>query len=103
MSMSQQQARTAVNTSAFIVGGIWAYRRLIEGNASPPGHFLTGFLFVYVSLAIVANTAPPVGGMLAWLVAAGDLLTNGTGLVSDLNQGLKTQAATAAPTTGKGG
>lgn len=99
MSMSTESARSAVNTSAFIVAAVWAYRRLTEGNASPPGHFLTGFLFVYVSLAIIAQTAPPIAGGFAWLIAAGDLLTNGQGLVNDLNKGLKTQATV----TSKGG
>jgi hypothetical protein len=104
--MTRESAKTAVNTSAFIVATIWAYRKLTEGNTSPTGHFLTGFFFVYISLAILADSAPPVGGMLAWLVAAGDLLTNGQGLVTDLNKGLQTEATAAAPTTpstGKGG
>lgn len=105
MSMSKESARTAVNTSAFIVFSVWAYRRLTEGNASPPGHFLTGFVVVYLTLAITASAAPPLGGMFAWLVAGGDLLTNGQGLVNDLNKGLNRTAAATAPATtpAKGG
>lgn len=99
MSMSKQSAQNAVATSAFVVFGVWAYRKLTEGNASPPGEFLTGFFVVYLSLAVVAQAAPPLGGMFAWLVAAGDLLTNGQGLVNDLNKGLKRTAAATAPAT----
>jgi hypothetical protein len=100
MSMSAQSAKTAVTTSAFIVGSIWAYRRLTEGTTASSGHFLTGFLFVYITLAILADAAPPLGGGLAWLIATGDLLTNGQGLVNDLNKGLQT---TTTANTGKGG
>jgi len=97
MSMSKESAKTAVQTSAFIVVSIWAYRRLSESDASPPGHFLTGFFFTYITLAILAEAAPPVGGMFAWLVAAGDVLTNGKGLVDDLNKSLKKTSTYTKP------
>jgi hypothetical protein len=49
-----------------------------------------------VTLSILAQGAPELGGMLAVLVATGDLLANGKPLVADLNTGLKTTRTTTA-------
>lgn len=101
--MSKDSAQSAVSISAFVVAAIFAYRKLTETSTSTPapsvGHFVLGFGFTYVILSILADGAPELGGMLAVLVATGDLLTNGKPLVADLNTGLKnTQTTTAAKT-----
>ncbi|HET7047874.1 MAG TPA: hypothetical protein VFI54_06340 [Solirubrobacteraceae bacterium] len=87
--MNQDQAQTAVSVSAFVVAAIWAYRKLTEGPtgaSSVPnaGHFIVGYGFTFVSLALMAQAAPAFGGMFAILVATGDTLANGQALVSDL-------------------
>lgn len=100
--MTADSAKTAVTMSAVVVGGVYAYRKLATPNAkaSPTSHFVLGFMVVYVGLAMVAEVAPDVGGMFAWLIAVGDLLVNGTQITKDINTGLKTTAAaTGTPTT----
>jgi hypothetical protein len=98
--MNTQQAQSAVSLSAFVVAVIFAYRKLVEPAASTKkapstGHFVIGFGFTYITLSIFAEAAPAFGGMMAILVAAGDLLVNGTQLVADVNDGLtRTKAAT---------
>lgn len=87
MSMNESQAQTAVSISALIVAGTYGYRRLVEpqkGTAPPTAHFVIGFGFTYIVLAVIAEAAPPVGGMFAILIAVGDFLANGASLLSDL-------------------
>ena len=101
--MSPEQAQSAVSLSAFVVAVIFAYRKLIEqgGASSNPvpstGHFVIGFGFTFVILSLFAQGAPTLGGMMAILVATGDLLVNGQPLAQDLSGALKaTQGATAS-------
>lgn len=101
--MSKNSAQAAVSVSAFVVAAIFAYRKLTETSSSTPapsvGHFVLGFGFTYVTLAILAEAAPELGGMFAVLVATGDLLANGKPLIADVNAGLKrTQTATTTST-----
>jgi len=103
MSMSASQAHTAVATSAIVVFGLYAYRKMLAGiGAGQPvastGQFVTGFFFLYLTLSVMAEAAPALGGMFAWLVMAGDLLANGQPLVKDLNHGLGQTAKTTTPT-----
>lgn len=95
--MNVDQAQNAVSLSAFVVGGIFAYRKLIEGSTSSKSpntaHFVIGFGFVYVLLSIFAQAAPEIGGMLAILVATGDVLVNGQPLLADLTNALKQTSA----------
>ena len=102
--MSTDQAQSAVSLSAFVVAAIFAYRKLIEqgGASSNPvpstGHFVIGFGFTFVILSLFAQGAPTFGGMMAILVATGDLLVNGQPLANDLTAALKaTQSATVGP------
>jgi hypothetical protein len=91
--MNESQAQTAVSVSAVLVAGMYAYRKLTESkSSSSTGHFVIGYAFTFLTLAVIAQAAPAVGGTLAVLVATGDLLTNGTALFKDLNGAL---AATA--------
>lgn len=98
--MTSHQAHSAVTTSAMIVAGIFIYRHFNEttgqAQSASTDQFLLGFMVVYIVLSALAEAAPAVGGMLAYLIALGDLLTNGQALVKDLNQGL---GETAAATT----
>ena len=99
--MSTEQAQSAVTLSAFLVAAVFAYRKLIEKTASSStvpatGHFVIGFGFTYVLLSLFAQGAPTFGGMMAILVATGDLLVNGQPLAADITAALKaTQSATA--------
>lgn len=100
--MNGQQAQSAVTLSAFVVASVFAYRKLTagsSGSAPNTGHFVIGFGFTYITLSIIAQAAPELGGMFAVLVAVGDLLANGTALIGDLQTGLKTTAAATTPTT----
>lgn len=103
--MTKDQAETAVAGSALIVGGIYAYRKLVEGadvattpkpkggkatdligygTPPPVGQFITGWGFVFLLLALVAQASPNLGGSFAILVATGDVLGNGIALTDDL-------------------
>jgi len=93
--MSVDQAQSAVSLSAFVVASIFAYRKMTEtttGHAPNTSHFIIGFGFVYIVLALIAQGAPELGGMLAILVATGDVLANGQPLIKDLNAALKRTA-----------
>jgi Na+/phosphate symporter len=90
--MTSEQAQSAVTLSAFLVAAIFAYRKLTEApNVSivpQTGHFVIGFGFTFVTLSLLAQAAPQLGGMMAVLVATGDLLANGLPLIKDLQSGL---------------
>jgi hypothetical protein len=98
--MDVDQAQSAVTLSAFVVAGVYGYRKLIEpttgqGTVSPTSHFVIGWGFVYITLSLIAQGAPELGGMLAILVMVGDLLAQGTSLTKDLTGALKaTKTAT---------
>lgn len=108
--MTKDQAETAIAGSALIVGGIYAYRKLVEGadvaatpkpkggkatdligygTPPPVGQFITGWGFVFLLLALVAQASPNLGGSFAILVATGDVLGNGLALTDDLQGRLK--------------
>jgi ABC-type uncharacterized transport system permease subunit len=96
--MSGDQASSAVTLSAFVVAGIYGYRKLVETNhtSAPTAHFVIGFGFTFIILALIAQGAPALGGMLAILIATGDLLINGIALTKDLSGALNaTKAATS--------
>ena len=109
--MTRGQAEQAVVISALVVGGVWAWRKLIEPATSQAGkaagsnsqllkvigaeptpantaEFAVGFGFTYMTLSIGATIAPDVAGYLAVLVAVGDLLINGASVFADINQQL---------------
>ena len=101
--MSTDQAQSAVSLSAFVVAAVFGYRKLVEqgiqGGSGVPttGHFIIGFGFTYVLLSLVAQGAPALGGMMAILVATGDILANGKPLVDDVTKALNaTRTATSS-------
>jgi hypothetical protein len=99
--MTESQAQTAVTGSALVVALIFAYRKLVEPAASASGsstrtaapntgHFVIGFGFTYLTLAILAQAAPQLGGMGAILVATADVITNGQAVLKDFSGQLGT-------------
>jgi len=97
--MNREDAQSAVTLSALAVGLMFAYRKAMEqGSGSSPStsHFVIGFGFAFFVISIVAEAAPELGGMLALLVATGDLLINGQSVFKDLNSQLAKTATKPA-------
>jgi hypothetical protein len=98
--------------SALLVGGIWAYRRLVEPTASltaasasdlasnqgwsarqlagleaapaAAAQFVPAFAFVYITLALIGMADADTARSFAVLIAVGDVLTNGSALFGDI-------------------
>lgn len=108
--MTNDQAQSAIVTSAVLVGAIYMYRRMVDpapvtdaphtpsetlrqlagtGPTAPLGRFITGWGFTYLTLAAVAEPAPDVAGGLAWLVLLGTILGNGRELSRTLQHQLR--------------
>jgi hypothetical protein len=108
--MTNEQAQSAIVTSAVLVGAIYMYRRMVEpdqaqdapkdprrairqlagiGPTAPLGRFITGWGFTYLVLAAIEGPAPDIAGMLAWLILLGCLLGNGRELARTLDTQLK--------------
>ena len=97
--MTTDGAQSTVTGSALVVGGVYAYRKLVESSGSAPAapvsHFVIGFGFVFLTVSVIAQAAPSLGAMLAILIAVGDVVASGTDLASKLSGTLKaTQTAT---------
>jgi hypothetical protein len=103
--MTDQQAERWIVTSALIVAGIYAYRRLIEQPASPPvklkqiagvgqlpplGAWATAWGFTYLVIAVIATAAPELAAAFAILIATGELLTNSGSIFADVGKQEKT-------------
>lgn len=98
--MDSQAAERWVTTSALIVAGIYAYRRLTEptstpvtakqlaGSGPPPplGTFATAWGFTFLVIAIMAEAAPGLGGAFAILIATADTLTNAQSVLADVTR-----------------
>jgi hypothetical protein len=92
--VTDETAERWIVASAMVVAGVWGYRRLREGTASPSslknvvgvgapaplGQFAVAWGTVYLTLAVVALGAPELAGAFAILIMAGDLLTNSKGI-----------------------
>lgn len=98
--MTTDQAHTAVSTSALIVGGIYLYRHLIEGEngnrkpgkgtaivtgGNPPSvaEFVIAWGLIFLILSVTAEALPDLGGWFAILVAVGAVLNNGQSVLND--------------------
>jgi hypothetical protein len=108
--MSPEAAQEAVSTSAFIVAGVYFYRKFTEngstnqasqlnsktavkqlagvGGVPPMSHFLVGWGAAFIVLSLLAQVAPTFGGSLAILLATADLLTNGIQITRDITTAL---------------
>ena len=98
--MTSEQAQDAVSLSAFVVASIFAYRKLTSSTSSSApntSHFVIGFGFTFIILSLLAQAAPELGGMLAVLVATGDMLANGNALLGDVQTSLKQTATATKP------
>jgi hypothetical protein len=115
------RAQKWILTSAIITGVIYMFRRLVyeggtvkqaataarvagHGNPPPPlSQWATAWIGGYLLLAVLAVGAPEIAGSFAILALAGDLLTNGIGIVADLAQlegkGIGTPISPAAAAT----
>ena len=99
-----------------MVALVYGYRRVTEtaqtgtlkniiglGNPVPLGQWATAWGVTYLILSILASATPPVGGSMAILVMAGDLLTNmgnaSGGLAADIAKQQQQPAAVSASTS----
>lgn len=113
--MNASQAETAVTGSALVVGGIYIYRRLSEGDAVvtpskglrlrqaigagpplPTGTFVVAWGFTFLVIALMAQASPKLGGWFAMLVGAGAVLGNGLDITKDVNTQLQLDSAPGA-------
>lgn len=121
--MTQQQAETAVTTSALICGGMYVYRKLTEhitrspsshpkitakgtaagvlgvGELLPAGTWLTGAGVTFIGLSILTSINANLGGSMAILVATGAILGNGQAVIKDVSQGIEKPQAKQAKQT----
>lgn len=97
--MTSQSAERWVTTSALVVAGVYAYRRMIEpaqpgtlsnvagvGNPVPLGQFATAWGFTFLIVAVMTQASPELGGGFAILIATADLLTNSASLFGDVGK-----------------
>lgn len=125
--MDQGKAETAIVTSAVIVAGTYAYRKMTEhvtgqksapvtrgpkhvaegiigtGELLPVGTWVTGFGVTYIVISILAAMSPSVGGMSAILVAVGCELGNVQALTKDLHNATHKQATETPSESTKAG
>jgi hypothetical protein len=116
--MSRSTAERWVTISAVLVIGIYAYRRLTEqpatpvkakqlagvGPPAPLGTFATAWGFTFMTVAIMAEAAPGLGGAFAILIATADFLTNTSSVLADvtkLEHSGAQQAASGTAATGQ--
>ena len=122
--MTKEGAHTAILTSALIVGGTYAVRKLIEPAATVARHppknlvegvlqvsgaepapanvaqFATGFGFTYMTLAVFATFTPAFAGSMAVLIAVSNTIINGGAIFTDISQqveGSETEKPAAKP------
>jgi len=60
-----------------------------QGPVAPVSRFVVGWGFIYVTLALIAEGAPDLGGSLALLVAGGAILGNGARVSADISAQLR--------------
>lgn len=108
-TMSSDQAQTVILTSALVVGGAYAYRKLIETGGVPTSHPLpsfarwaTGYGVAFFGVSVIAAGNPALGAWFAVLVAAGTLLVQGGQLAVDVNHRLGSAPAKTANQGGAG-
>jgi hypothetical protein len=114
--MTGDQAEKTIVTSALVVAGIYAYRRMTEQPAAPPitlkqvagvgqlpplGAWATAWGFTYLVIAVVAVGAPELAAAFAILIATGDLLTNAKSIFGDVGkqEGQAPAASTSTAST----
>jgi hypothetical protein len=114
-----KSADPAIIGSALVVGGVWAYRKLVlpagstvttgfsaasvaglEAEPAAAAQFIPAFAFVYIVLALIGAAEPDAARSFAILVAVGDVLTNGTQIFSSVGAQASGATAAAAASTG---
>lgn len=91
-SMTSDQAENVILTAALVVGGAYAYRRIIEGAGVKTSHpqpsfarWATGYGVAFFGVSVIAAANPPLGAWLGVLIAAGTILVQGGQLATDVN------------------
>lgn len=110
--MTREGADTAVVTSALVMAGMYAYRRMTEpigerskrlpnsasnvaegvigrGDLLPTGTWVVGFGVTFIVISILASISPTAGGYSAVLVASTSFFANGEALMEDLKTSSK--------------
>lgn len=117
--MDQPKAESAIITSAVVVAGMYAYRKLTEpavekksmsgprtakgiasgvigtGELLPVGPWVTGFGASFIVFSILASISPNIGGYGAILMATGSFLGNAQAVHGDLSHALRHEPAEA--------
>jgi hypothetical protein len=111
--MNSAAAERAVTISALVVIVVYGYRRITEaaqpgnlknilgqGAPVPLGQFVTAWGFTFFVVSILAEVSPGVGGSMAILIAAADLLNNLQPALADVQkQQAGTGTASSSPTS----
>jgi hypothetical protein len=110
--VTREGADTAVVTSALVMAGMYAYRRMTEpigerskrkpnsasnvaegvigrGDLLPTGTWVVGFGVSFIVISILASVSPTAGGYSAILVATTSFFANGEALMEDLKTSSK--------------
>lgn len=107
--MNPATARRWVVTSALVVGVVYGYRYVVEGEGSgnlmSVPEFFTAWGVVYLVLGIAAEFAPRFAGPFALTIMAGDLLAQSKQVAADVTKktGTPTTKTTTTGATGSTG
>lgn len=104
-SFDSFESFTANGEPATVSGA--AAQLLGEGKPPSTERFVVGWGFTFLTLSLMTQASPQLGGSFAALVALGSVLTNGSQVSKDVNTQLRsktstlaaTDTATATPTT----
>lgn len=96
--MTQETGQRWLITSAFVVGGVYAYMKWRDRTQTPVSEFATAWGAVFFILALVTEAAPGFGGAFSILVMTSDLLANAPTLTTLVRAG-QVPGATRPQTT----
>jgi hypothetical protein len=97
MSHTVESANGMIKIAAFVVGGVYMFRRFTEATAeqekastslTPLGQFVIAWGTVFLTLSIIAPAAPTLAGNMALLLMIASLLANGIQVSKDLSAGM---------------
>jgi hypothetical protein len=97
--MTRGTSEQTIVVSAMIVGGIWAYQQYQQGGQDIDfTKFATAWGAIFLLLALIAMASPELASALAILIVAGDLLNQGSGLLTSITSA---ESGTSANTQAK--
>lgn len=94
--MNKENGQRWLITSAFVVGGVYAYMKWRGRTQTPVSEFATAWGAVFFILALVTEASPQVGGAFSVLVMVSDLLANTPTITGLIRAG---QVPTTTPST----